>query len=170
MAPYKSRNFRRPGGSTWDIGGELNIKSTGRANVESGGAILTASGGYFGEGAAVAHTTALSVLNYGVWNTVSNASTGLHLKLPVAQPGAEVWFQSADATTGAFPIITSTAGLTILIGSSTEAGVFADANTAIQTSGNVIGFKAVATSHWLVISNVGASACSTYTTALGSTA
>ena len=152
---YQPKVYRKAGGSEFV--------------VADGGTVLFEQGGYSYSDAALAHTTALSVLEYGVLNTVSSATTGLTLLLPTPVPGAEIWFASYDATTGAFNLCAGTAVTAIdrVIGSSTEAGLAADNNNIMLTSGNIIGLRGVNSSQWMVIENQGASACST---AVGTTA
>ena len=161
---YQSGVYRKAGGA------EFVVTSTGKIHIEGGGYIQWPNTNMT-TGTLVSGAAALGVaqLTWGL-NWASNATTGLPCKLPEpTKVGGEVWFYSLDGTTGAFPICTSTAGVGVIIGSATEVGTFVDNNTAIQTSGTIVGLKAVTTSQWIVLSNIGGGICSTYTTILAST-
>ena len=55
---YNTLNYRAIGGSTWVVGGDLNVVSGGSIDVESGGVVSFESGAYAGSAVAT-HTTNL---------------------------------------------------------------------------------------------------------------
>ena len=175
---YNTRNYRNIGGSTWTItgdinvptsgtinietGGQLNIESGGSMDIESGGTVDYESGGYDTR-VQVTHTTDLSPLIIGAINLIGN-STLIKVVLPAPVAGARVQVYNIDQSTSVFNIEASSTSLGVdrVIGTSTEVGTFVDNNSIQLSSGGCIHeFMAVNTSQWILLSNLGASACTT---------
>lgn len=158
---YNTRNWRAQGGSTWHISGDVVLESSGHEVTQSGFVKYSS--------AATAHTTALSVLSYGVLNTCSNAdSTGIVMVLPTTPlPGAQVWVVPLKATTGQFYVsaVADTGTLGKSIGTSTESGAGQADNNMVSCTGP-LGFMAISSSEWMLISGVAAVA----TTVVGTSA
>jgi len=151
---YNTLNYRAQGGSTWVVGGELNIS----------GIVNYASGAY-NTRTLTYHTTAESPLIIGGMNW-SSTSTGITMALPTPVAGAEVMHFSGNGTSGKFVIRSASATtlLDIVIGTATEATLFADDNTHIASSGPLLLLKAINSSQWVAIINVGVNRCTTSTT------
>ena len=146
---YQPGVYRKAGGA------ELVVTSTGKVNVEAGGYI---------QNALVAHTTALSPLIRGAMNHLGGGTSCITVVLPDPAVGADVWVINTAATTGAYSIEAASTNLGVdrEIGSSTEVGTFVDSNTILLSSGGCLHhLKAVSTSQWIVVSNIGASVCTT---------
>ena len=159
---YNTLNYRAIGGSTWVVGGDLNVVSGGSIDVESGGVVSFESGAYAGSAVAT-HTTNLSPLIPGAMNLIGG-TTVIKVVLPSPVAGMRVQVINQDQTTSVFNIesASTSLGADITIGSSTEVGTYVDSNTILLSSGGCIHeLMAMNSTNWFVLSNRGASACTT---------
>ena len=146
MAGENIVNKRLQGGAVWEIGGQLNYTS----------------GGYSGA-TLITHSTANSVLVPGAMNVLAGTSV-FTVVLPDPVAGMRLQVINAAASTGQYTIEASSTNLGVdrVIGSATEAGAFTADNSMLLSSGGCIHeLEAINTSQWIILSNVGASACST---------